>query len=245
MTFKEWHQYFQSNRDHFDYIPWSGEPELDGFEEKLITRSIQQFQKGENSDGKHLMQLSEKMNDDYYTLSIKGLIQEEQNHAAALGQFMAQEKIDTIGNHWLDTIFKRIIKTPSLEFTIMVLLAAELVATVYYKALRQATYSRTLKAICRQILVDEQMHIQFQTSALQLFYLKHNSFGRFLFRNFYLAFMLLTSYVIWFQYSNVLKKGGYSFTKCMYALLKEFAKAMRMIIGKAPIAQPQNVNQTC
>ncbi|MEZ5007211.1 MAG: ferritin-like domain-containing protein [Chitinophagales bacterium] len=241
MTFKEWHQYFQTNQDHFDYIKWKGEMELDGNEEKLITNSIQQFQKGENSDGKHLMKLSEKMKDENYTLAIKGLIKEEQNHAAALAQFMAQENINKIDGHWLDAIFKRIIKTPSLELTIMILLAAEIVATVYYKALRQATYSRTLKSICRQILVDETMHIKFQASALRVFYKNHSLFGRFAIRNFYLTFMMITSLVVWFQYRNVWKAGGYSFIKCMHTLLKEFAKATRMIIGKAPIVHPQNI----
>lgn len=238
MTFKDWHQYFQTNQDHFDYIKWKGEMELDGSEEKLITKSIQQFQKGENSDGKHLMKLSEKMKDDNYTLAIKGLIKEEQNHAAALGQFMDQEKIKTIDGHWLDAIFKRIIKTPNLELTIMILLAAEIVASIYYKALRQATYSRTLKSICRQILEDEKMHIKFRASALRVYYENHSLFGRFVVRNFYLAFMMLTSLVVWIQYRKVFKAGGYSFIKCMYALLKEFAKATRMIICKSPIIQP-------
>ncbi len=235
MTFKDWTNYFESRTNHFDHIEWTNKMELDGHEEKLLTASLQQFQKGENSDGKHLMKLTEKMNDEDYTNAMKGLIKEEQNHAAVLGKFMCQEKIATIEDHWLDTIFKRIIKTPNLELTIMILLAAEIVATVFYQALQKASYSKTLHAICKQILVDEEMHLKFQATALRKLYQNHSLFGKFVVRNFYQGFIIVVALVAWFQYRNVFKAGGFTFKKCLYELMHEFAKVTRMVIGKKEI----------
>lgn len=238
MDFKDWHSYYANRQDHFDHIEFPGEMELDGYEEAIVASSIQQFQMGENSDGKHLKQLAKKMKDEHYTKAMEGLIREEQNHALALGRFMEQEKIPFIEEHWLDSIFKRIIKTPSLAFTIMILLAAETVATVFYNALARATHSKTLKAICSQILVDEAMHVRFQVEALQQFYNKYGAVRRTIFRHGYTLMMLMMCLVVWFQYRKVFKAGGLNFKTCNHALMHEFGKSMRMIIGKERVDYP-------
>lgn len=229
MTFYNWNAYFESNKNHFSHINWQNEMELSGYEEKIVASALQQFQRGENSDGKHLMKLSEKMNDSDYTLAIKGLIKEEQNHAQALGQFMEQEKIPLLETHWLDHLFKKLIRTPSLQLTIMVLLTAELVAKHFYAALYKATNSKTLKSICNQILVDEAMHINFQIEALQEFYHQKNIFGRFFFRNFFTVIMVSASLVVWFQYRKVWKASGLTWLNCSYRLLKSFYKSLLQI----------------
>ncbi len=52
MDFEIWENYFLKNKDHFSEIDWQAEDQLTKDEKKKITSSIQQFQKGENSEGK-------------------------------------------------------------------------------------------------------------------------------------------------------------------------------------------------
>ena len=46
------------------------------------------------------------------------------------------------------------------------LVTAEIIAKVYYAALREATQSEVLRTICDQILRDEYKHVEFQTEQL-------------------------------------------------------------------------------
>jgi rubrerythrin len=242
MTFDHWNQYFQTHSQHFEHLLWTKEKELNASEKSLITQSIQQFQKGENSDGKHLIQLSKKMkNEDYYE-AIKGLVREEQNHALALEKFMLNEEIELIKSHWLDHIFKRIIKTPNLSLTIMVFLFAELIAQIFYECLSKSTQSKTLQAICQQILVDEEKHIQFQIDALRNLYHQYNFIGRFIFRNSYTILMIGASILVWFQYKNIFKKGGYSFSSFFSTIIKSYLIALINISSKAVINFRQKIN---
>ena len=66
MTHKAWHQYFLSNRHHFANIGWPPNPELSANEVRLITKAIQQFQRGENSEGKHLIRFAKQQGDPSY-----------------------------------------------------------------------------------------------------------------------------------------------------------------------------------
>ncbi len=238
MKFKEWYLYFESHQHHFDHIDWNDEIELDGFEEALITPSLQQFQKGESSDGLHLLSLAEQMNDWDYAVAMHGLIKEEQKHASVLEKFMKKERIQTIESHWLDTIFKKIIKSSSFELTIIVLTTAEIIATVFYDALSKATYSKTLKAICAQILQDEAMHLNFQATALNTIYERHNLLGKFLSRVFHFSAFTFVMLFIWLQYRSVFKAGGFQFKRYLGALLAEFFRVEQMISGFSPIPIP-------
>ncbi|MEJ7665450.1 MAG: hypothetical protein WKG07_40965 [Hymenobacter sp.] len=100
-------------------------------------------------------------------------IKEEQTHAAVLGRFMDQQGIPRLRGHWLDAAFRGLRRVLGLEHTLRVLLTAEVVAAVYYRALFSATYSGLLQQLCRRIILDEEMHLNFQCFAL-----RHLSAGR-------------------------------------------------------------------
>ena len=85
----------------------------------------------------------------------------------SLGQFLDREGIPRLKHHWVDEVFRKLRRFSGLEFSISVLIVAEVVSSVYYKALKFATKSRILQQICNQILWDEKHHLQFQASALR------------------------------------------------------------------------------
>jgi len=128
-------------------------------EYNTIYQSIQQFQIGESSEGKYLMKAANEYLKDKsyngYAEALKLFIQEEQRHARYLAYFMKVEDIPVIKKHWIDQIFRKLRRLASLKQSITVLLAAEIIATVYYEALKNVTNSKLLIDICNRLLLDE------------------------------------------------------------------------------------------
>jgi len=54
--------------------------------------------------------------------------------------------LPTIQANWTDAVFRRLRKNVSYEWSITVLIVAEIIALVYYKALRESTTSVVLKS---------------------------------------------------------------------------------------------------
>ena len=74
MSFNHWNAYFETHhQQQFSGINWNEEDTLTSSEKQLITASVQQFQKGENSDGKNLLSKSEQLYDMNYTFAIQNL----------------------------------------------------------------------------------------------------------------------------------------------------------------------------
>ena len=172
MRFNQWKEWFLQNQNHFSDIEWNDWRLLSNPERRLIKSSIQQFQRGENSEGKHLFNYAKTMGDDSYTETIRLFIKEEQTHARVLGVYMQKRGIPRITDHWVDNVFRALRKLAGLRVTLTVLLTAEIIAKTYYKALFRATDDQLLREICEQILKDEDKHIEFQCYTLRILFEK-------------------------------------------------------------------------
>ena len=170
MSYHYWKEYFESNQTHFEDIDWRMEDRLDAHEKKLIALSIQQFQRGESSEGKHLFAYAKTVPDPLYLECIRLFICEEQMHARVLAKFMNRYFIPCIKEHWVDGVFRKLRKLAGIENSIMILLIAEIISKVYYAALKKATGSVLLQKICSQVLKDEDQHINFQCHTLQIMF---------------------------------------------------------------------------
>jgi len=100
-----------------------------------------------------------------------------------------------------------------MENTIIVLLTAEIIAKIYYKALMQATSSGLLQSVCKQILSDEDAHIDFQCYTLFRLTENKKNLGRAIGRTWHFILMLGTIVVVWITHRTVLKKGGFYFSR--------------------------------
>jgi hypothetical protein len=229
MHFQYWFNYFKDNQIHFDHIDWSADDKLTEKEKQLITSSIQKFQMGEHSEGKHFLAFAKTMEDESYLLTVKIFIKEEQDHAAVLGKFMQLHGILKITKDPIDCVFRWLRKLAGIEGTITVLLTAEIIAMVYYKALKNATRSTILQKICHQILVDETMHLAFQSDTLKVIYKNKNPLSLFVSRWMHRILMAGTILVVWFFHSNVLKAGGYSLLSYFKETWNEFRKCERIM----------------
>lgn len=236
MTFKHWLNYFQSNQSHFDHIKWNETDKLTLKEINSITSSIQQFQKGENSEGKNLIKFAVQFSDADYLDAIKLFIKEEQRHARVLARVMELNGIERIKEHWIDSVFRRLRILSNIENSIVVLLTAEIIAAVYYKALQRSTKSKLLRSICEQILIDEEMHINFQSFFLNRLYSKKRSTGKMYFQYFRKFLMNGTTLVVWQSHKKVLKAGGYDLQRFYDEVFDEFDRTKNMITGVAKIS---------
>lgn len=196
-SFKHWREYFLQNSNHFAHLNFSLKTELTTFEKSLITSSIQQFQRGESSAGLYLLKVAKETgNSDYYE-SIRLFLNEEHHHAAGLARYMEQEKIDLIESHWLDSVFRKLRRNFEFENTITVVMTAEIVASVYYRALKRATSSTTLISICEQIISDEAMHINFQAFTIRFFQNESSSLKKRFYSIYRTVLMMGTMLVLW------------------------------------------------
>ncbi len=243
MNFLLWHQYFLSNRHHFDHLDWTGAASLTTPEKNIIYTSIQQFQRGEHSEGKHFLKFAQSMKDESYVDTVKIFIKEEQDHAAVLGHFMEIQGIDKLNRDWLDNSFRWLRKLAGLEGTVTVLLTAEIISMIYYTALQRSTGSALLQHICKQILADEEMHLQFQSFSLHILYGRKPGSAILFSRLLHSILMAGTIIMVWFYHRKVLKSGGYRFFSFFQAVWNEFARCVIMIRDKKP-SVPVTANVT-
>jgi len=168
---RDWRIHFERNAAALLPIPWEVGPDLTDEDIAAIAASLQEFQAGEYSEGRHLYAFAQayatRTGDYEYVRAIRLFIAEEQRHALCLGRFLAINGIPLVDTTVKDYVFRRLRNViSSLELSIAVLVTAELIAKVYYRVLREATRSVVLRRLCDQILSDEQAHVAFQCGHL-------------------------------------------------------------------------------
>jgi len=233
LTSLEWRKYYEENSRLLLEIPWDIRHELTDEEQKAITSSVQDFQAGESSEGRHLFQYAktyaEQTGDHEYVEAIRLFIAEEQRHARDLAHFMQINGIPLVKTTLTDSVFRQLRQIiGGLEISIGVLITAEIIAKVYYAALKDATNSVVLQTLCRQILSDEVKHIEFQVERLGILRAKRNwlllkgtmVIQRFLFWG--------TCIVVWIFHGKVFRKSGSGFAKFWQHCWKEFEEAFQM-----------------
>jgi hypothetical protein len=212
---QKWISHFRRNARTLLPIPWEAGTDLAPLEKAAITSSIQAFQLGESSEGRHLMRYAsewaERSGDTNYLRAIRSLIAEEIRHARDLGRFMDLNGINRIQRGWTDTVFRRLRNVVgTLEISLGVLVTAEIIAKVYYAALRKATQSGVLRAICDQILRDEYKHVEFQTEQLALMRLNRGTALLWITLALHRILFAGTVIVVGWSHRRTLARGGYS-----------------------------------
>ena len=167
---KVWLSHFEYHSEHPRRVAECIPNVLTVTERHLIAASIATFQLGEQSSGSNLLRaaylFAQRHNAPEVARITELLIREEQQHAALLRDFMAVHGIPTRRHHWTDRVFRRLRKRSELEFALGVLLSAELIGNVYYRALEMATGCQRLRLLCRMLVADELAHVGFESDLL-------------------------------------------------------------------------------
>ncbi len=169
----EWVAYFQQNAAELRVIPWESGANVTEAELSAIAASLRGWQLGETSDGSHLLaaarHYASAIGDPDFIDAVRFFIAEEQRHGGNLGHFLDLAGVERANSDWGDSLFRAIrYALPRMEVWATPVVMVETHAMVYYNAVRRATGSPVLRAICEQILADEVAHIRFQCERLAI-----------------------------------------------------------------------------
>lgn len=226
----EWREYYEQNAKSLLTIPWDIGADLTDAERREIAASVQGFQAGESSEGRHLFRYAEayaKTTGDHdYLAAIRLFIAEEQRHARDLARFLQLNDIPTITTTFPDRVFRKLRHVVGgLEISIAVLITAEIIAQVYYSALRQATDSAVLRTLCDQILRDERKHVEFQAEQLGKLRCRRRALFRWITMGMQRFLYWGTCLVVWHFHKRAFRKGQFSFRRFRSSCWTEFNEA--------------------
>ena len=232
-TSLEWQKYYEENARSLLEIPWHIGYELTETERNVISASMQDFQAGESSEGRHLFQYakvySEQTGECEYVEAIRLFIAEEQRHARDLAHFLQINNIPLIRTTFTDGVFRRLRQLlGNLEISISVLITAEIIAKVYYLALREATNSQVLQTLCQQILQDELRHVEFQAERLGILRTNRNWLPLAITNGLQRILFWGTCLIVWTFHRKVFEQSGYSFVEYWKHCWKEFNEAFQI-----------------
>jgi len=148
------------------------------------------------------------------------------SHARDLARFLTLNKIPLVKTTFTDVVFRKLRHLfGGLEISIAVLITAEIIAKVYYAALREATKSKILIGLCDQILRDEVKHVQFQSEQLSKLRSNRNCFGLIWTMGLQRFLFLGTVFVVWLFHRKVFLRGNFLFRRYWQACWQEFDEA--------------------
>lgn len=240
-TTERWLAYFRTNARRKDRFPWRAGARITEAERAAIGRSIAMFQLGESGEGRHIQRAAERYlqrgGDPAYLPALKLFIREEQRHGRDLGRFMDLAGITRWRRCGTDGLFRFMRHTGGLERAIAVLLTAELIAQVYYRALREATGSPLLKRLCGRILRDEVYHVRFQCERIGMLRRGRRGWDR----SWRLALQraLFAGAVAWvyLTHGRALRAGGFGLARFWRACWGRF-RAARAMLEPWPMQAP-------
>jgi hypothetical protein len=208
-----WGEHFRRNAiDQLD-IPWHDAIRLSDDQRRILIRSLQDFQLGENSDGRNGLARAaaygQRIGDPHYAETMRLFFAEEKRHAAYLARYLQIQDEPLIARSWTDFVFRRVRRLMGLETLLTVLLSVELITEVYYRAIRNATRCPTLRAICDQILRDEERHVQVHVERFALLGKGRWRIRVALHRIIWRCFFAGTCLAAWLKHRQAFRLGGY------------------------------------
>lgn len=180
---------------------------------RRIAGSIATFQLGEQSEGRTLLKFAEEFAARRNLRALPAVtalfIKEEQHHAAQLKSFMLANGIPLKQKSWTDSIFRVLRKLAGFEAAVTVLVTAEMIGFVYYRALARATASRCLKTICRTMCADESLHLRYETQLLLTLRGDRGPIRRRFVEYLHRSLVTMSACVVYFDHQRVLQHAGY------------------------------------
>jgi hypothetical protein len=195
-------------------IPWESGAGLSNGEHAMVAASLPEFQQGEGLEGGHFFRAArryaERTGDWDYVEAHRRFMEEEWRHARDLGRFLDLAGIPRLGpRSWLNRLFCWCGSRGGLEATLAIILNVEVIAQVYYTALRGATASAVLRRLCTQILRDEKAHVRFQAERLALLRRRRRGWLLALTQGVDAVLFAGAGLACWYGHRRVLRADGY------------------------------------
>jgi hypothetical protein len=208
-----WLAHFRAQAAHPRQVPATLDDTLTGRERRLIAASIAIFQLGESSDGTQLRravrEYCQAHREDTFVEIFDLFIAEEQRHASLLREFMQDHGIAPCEQASTDAAFRTLRRLGGLEARLRILVSAQLVGIVYYRALEVVTDCRRLQILCRSLVADALAHVAFESQLLLALKGGRGSFTKFLLGAWEQCLLTGAALVVWAMHRRVLKSAGY------------------------------------
>src|SRR5258708_11615748 len=221
-----WSNHFEYHALHPRCVPYGLSDVLKADERELIASSIATFQLGEHSEGRTLLRAAERFaagQVPQLPRIIELLIREEQRHAAFLRAFMQDHRMPLKSSDWTDGMFRFIRRLAGLRLHVCVLICAELIGNVYYRALESVTDCERLQVLCRTLVSDELVHVGFESQLLFTLHAGRAARWRAFTRPVHRIFFAITAAVVWLTHRSVLRRAGHSRRSFLRACLAQYA----------------------
>lgn len=160
--FARWHAHFHHRRSR--PLPAVHPPALPTAVHAAVLRSLTIFQLGESGEGRIAHQVDRTALppiDADYRAALKLFVAEEGRHARILGRMVRAMGGRTLQATWTEGLFRHGRRLMGIRLKLLVLLAAEVVAVVFYGALADHLPASGLTAALREIIADEDHHLAF------------------------------------------------------------------------------------
>ena len=233
-----WLAHFRAQAAHPRQVPATLDDRLTGRERRLIADSIATFQLGENSGGEHLRRCvrgHDPAAENQPFVEIFDLfIAEEQRHARLLSEFMQDHEIALRERAVTDQAFRRLRRLGALEARLRLLVAAEIIGIVFYRALEVVTDCRRLQILCRTLVADELVHVAFESQLLLAMKSGRPAVSKLLLSAWEQCVLTAAALVVWATHRRVLKCAGYGLLlfvrdcRSQYAFYLQWPPALRL-----------------
>jgi hypothetical protein len=211
-TSADWLRHFEQRALTRPALPFERRVHLTRDEQRDLLPSIAIFQRGESGQGRHFLRVAaihaQKTGDLDYVPALRHFIAEENTHAALLGEYLDAFAFPRLTKEWTDNGFRWLRHLAGLETAITVLVTAEVIAMVYYAALRKASLCPVLKELCEQVLDDEVFHLHFQGQRLGCLQRGRSRLGLWFTRAIFLTLLETAGWLVWWTHRAVFIRAG-------------------------------------
>ena len=222
-----WLNHFEYHAQHPRSVPQGLPDRLRPEEQGLIAGSIATFQLGEQSAGGTLARSAQRFGRAHGLPTLERIvvlfIREEQRHAGLLLAFMQDHGIARKSRDWTDQVFRITRRLAGFELYLNVLICAELIGNVYYRALEAATGCERLKVLCRILVCEELAHVGFESQLLLALRAGRPGPLRVLMRLVHRGFFTGAAGVVWLTHRPVLRSAGYDARGFLRSCLTQYA----------------------
>jgi hypothetical protein len=211
---RRWCDYFHRQWHQLLTVPWRRGAELTPGERDLIAPSLAEFQQGEGLDGGHFFRCvrayADRSGDRDYAEAHRMFMAEEKRHARDLARFLKLAGIPLLTRRsLLNRLFCWLGSRGGVRLTVAIIAQVEVVAQVYYTALRRATGSAVLRRLTAQLLRDEKQHLRFQGERLAILRAGHWAPRRALANALDALLLVGAGLACWWGHRRVLRAGGF------------------------------------
>jgi hypothetical protein len=208
-----WLNHFEYHAEHPRCVPAGLSDVLKPEERRLIARSVAVFQLCEQAEGSALLRSARRFAEKHQAPQLKRIselfIREQQRHAMLLGTFMEHHGIPRRHTDLTDFVFCCLRRLGGFGMRLRILVCAELIANVYYRALETATGCQRLKILCRILVADELAHIGLESQLLLALRARLPAPLRAVSRLLHRGFFISAAGIVYLTHRAVLRGAGY------------------------------------